>query len=132
MRVSRLGLSDRDIVSGRPADGGDVFIVCSGAAGDGVLALRVLETLYYQSQTIQQFRWFYCTDCNTGGMCSIVCIVASIRSALLSLTDTTTQFPSFCCTNCTVFRLVGYRSIHTGTTGQMYRSVRRTFLGMTQ
>ena len=33
MRVCRLGLSGRDAMSGRPADGGDVVVVCCGAAG---------------------------------------------------------------------------------------------------
>ena len=33
MRVCRLGLPGRDVMSGRPADGGDVIIVCCGAAG---------------------------------------------------------------------------------------------------
>ena len=35
MRVCRLGRSDRDMMSGRSADGGDVVIVCCSAAGDG-------------------------------------------------------------------------------------------------
>ena len=38
MRVCRLGLSGRDAMSGRPADGGDVVVVCCGAAGDDVFS----------------------------------------------------------------------------------------------
>ena len=38
MRVCRLGRSDRDVMSGRSADGGDIVIVWSGAAEDGVFS----------------------------------------------------------------------------------------------
>ena len=38
MRVCRLGRSDRDVMSGRSADGGDVVIVCCGTSGDGVFS----------------------------------------------------------------------------------------------
>ena len=46
MRVCRLGLSDLDVVSGRPADGGDVIIVCCGAAGDGVFSADGLGEVF--------------------------------------------------------------------------------------
>ena len=38
MRVCRLGMSGRGAMSSRPADGGDVVVVCCGAAGDGVFS----------------------------------------------------------------------------------------------
>ena len=38
MRVCRPGLSGRDAISGGPANGGDVVIVCCGAAGDSVFS----------------------------------------------------------------------------------------------
>ena len=38
MRVCRRGRSDRDVMSGRSADGGDVVIVCCGTSGDSVFS----------------------------------------------------------------------------------------------